>query len=206
MNLKEAFQAQNKIDELFNQAANYLMDFENVTKTLEKHFRSKSANEKDEELDVTNYDKKIYDANKVIKFLLFLIDEREKLAKAIREKKFAMDFDFDSSVDVNKNRHAALNIFRKMQDLKSSSVLKKNYGIGYVFNNEGNQTSYKYDVEIIKTIDFDRKKVRELVKKMQKKADEISNEIDSILVNTQIDYELPFDSHGNLAVILEEFA
>ena len=71
MNLKEAFQAQNKIEELFNTFTRYLEIDPNVTRVVEKHFRSKAAVEQiDETLDVTNYDIKIYDTNKVIDFLL----------------------------------------------------------------------------------------------------------------------------------------
>ena len=70
MNLKEAFQAQNKIEELFNTFTGYLGIERNVTRVIEKHFRSKAADAQiDETLDVTNYDLKIYDTNKVIDFL-----------------------------------------------------------------------------------------------------------------------------------------
>ena len=205
MNLKEAFQAQNKIEDLFQTLAAYLSNEENITLTKEKHFRSKAAQgQLDEELDVTNYDRKTYETNKAIKFLLFLIEEREKISTAIHAAKATMNFDLDSAVDVNKKRHAAIEVFRNLRQLKSTGILKKNFGTGYVFNNEGNQTSYKYDVEVVKTIDFDRNKIRDIVKNLQEKADAISNEIDSALINTQVDYVLPFDAHANLIEILDD--
>ena len=34
----------------------------------------------------------------------------------------------------------------------------------YVFNNDGNQTTYCYDIDRIMTIDYDRNKAREMVK------------------------------------------
>ncbi len=207
MNLKEAFQAQNKLNELFAHFTGYLEIERNVTTVHEKHFRSKSAQGQiDEVLDVTNYDSKIYSANKVIDFLLVLIDEREKLSKAIHSAKAKLEMDIDSAVNVNTKRHSAASVLREMTLLKSKSLLQKNGGTGYVFNNEGNQTNYRYDVEVVTTIDFDRNKVRALVKKLQAKADEVSAQIDAALINTPVDYVLPFDSHANAAEILEEFS
>ena len=206
MNLKEAFQAQNKINELFEHFTDYLEIEQNVTKIVEKHFRQKAADGQiDETLDVTNYDNKIYDTNKVINFLVFLIGEREKIAKAIHAAKSQMTFDIDTAVDVNKKRHNAAGVLRELRQLKSKSILRKNAGTGYVFNKEGNQTNFRYDVEVVTTIDFDRNKVRDLVQKLQVEADKISAEIDAALINTQVDYILPFDSHASAAEILEEF-
>ena len=206
MNLKEAFQAQNTLENLFERVNEYLLEVDNVTITKEKHFRSKAAEGQiDEEMDVTNYNTKIFDVNKMIDFLVFLIGEREKLAHAIHTAKLKMNFDLDSAVDVNKKRHLAINILRNMRQIKSSSVLRKNGGTDYIFNKEGNQTTFRYDVERITTIDFDRNKVRDLLKKLQEKADAVSNEIDAALINTQVDYIIPFDPHADVAEIFEDF-
>lgn len=206
MNLKEAFQAQNKLKELFVEFAYYLKDEENVTTVQEKHFRSKAAEgQLDEILDLTNYDKKIYPTDKVIDFLLVVLDEREKLYSAIHAAKSKMPFDIDTAIDVNKRRHAVTKILREMRNFKSTSVLRKNAGTSYVFNKEGNQTTYRYDVERVTKIDFDRAKVRAIVEKLQTQADEISNKVDAALINTQVDYVFPFDPHASAAEILEEF-
>ena len=207
MNLKEAFQAQNKINELFEHFTNYLQSERNITTVTEKHFRRKAAaGQIDEVLDVTNYDDKIYDTNKVINFLMVLIDERAKIAKAIHAAKSKMTFDIDTAVDVNKKRHKTAEVLRELRQLKSKSLLRKNAGTGYVFNNDGNQTDFRYDVEVVTTIDFDRNKVRDLVLKLQVEADNISNEIDAALIGTQVDYVLPFDPHASAAEILEDFS
>ena len=206
MNLKEAFQAQNTLENLFARVNEYLLEIDNVTITKEKHFRSKAAEgQVDEEIDVTNYNTKIFNVNKMLDFLVFLVGEREKLAHAIHTAKLKMDFDLDSAVDVNKKRHLAINILRNMRQVKSSSVLRKNGGTDYIFNKEGNQTTFRYDVERITTIDFDRNKVRDLLKKLQEKADTVSNEIDAALINTQVDYTVPFDSHADVSEIFEDF-
>ena len=204
MNLKEAFQAQNKIEKLFDFVSGYLNDGKNLVSITEKHLRSKAADgQADENINIVVDNK--FPPDKVIDFLMLLIDEREKLAKAIHSAKSSMQFDLDSAVDVNKKRHLAAATLRELRQFKSSSLLEKNAGVGYVFNKEGNQTTYRYDIERVKTIDFDRNRVRELIKKLQAKADRVSNEIDAALISTTVKYKLPFDLNaGNLEVI-EDF-
>ena len=206
MNLKEAFQAQNIINDLSDHAANYLNQTDNVVTIKEKHFRSKAVEgQSDEEIDTTNYESKKFPADKVIDFMIMLIDEREKLAHAINAAKLKMDFDLDAAVYSNRKRHALASTLDRLVSLKSSHIIHKNQGRGYVFNKEGNQTEYRYDVERIQTIDFDRNKLRKLIKNIYAKADSISNEIDKALIHTQVDYIFPFDIHGDNDSIIEDF-
>ena len=200
MNLKEAFQAQNKIEELFNFVSDYLDDEKNLISVTEKHFRSKAAEgQQDEKINVAVDNK--FPPDKVINFLMMLIDEREKLARAIHAAKSSRKFDLDSAVDVNKKRHNVLETLRTLRNFKSSSRLEKNSGVGYVFNKEGNQTTYRYDIERVKTIDFDRNRVRNLIKKLQTQANKISNEIDAALISTTV----KFDMNATNLEIIEDF-
>lgn len=204
MNLKEAFQAQNKLESLFEFVSGYLGDGKNLVSVTEKHFRSKAAEgQQDEKINIVVEDK--FPPDKVIDFFLVLIDEREKLARAIHAAKSSMTFDLDSAVDVNKKRHLAAERLRTLRNFKSSSLLEKNAGVGYVFNKDGNQTTYRYDIERVKTIDFDRNRVRELIEKVQDKADKVSNEIDAALISTTVNYKLPFNVHATSYEIIEDF-
>ena len=204
MNLKEAFQAQNKIEKIFDFVSGYLGDEKNLTSVTEKHFRSKAAEgQPDEKIEVVVDNK--FPPDKVIEFYLMLIDERERLARAIHTAKNSMKFDLDSAVDVNKKRHLAAETLRGLRQFQSSGLLQKNAGVGYVFNKEGNQTTYRYDIERVKTIDFDRTRVRNLIKKIQAEADKVSNEIDAALIATNVRYKLPFDAHAGALEVLEEF-
>ena len=204
MNLKEAFQAQNKIEKLFDFFSGYLDDEKNLISVTEKHLRSKAVEgQQDEKIDIIVDNK--FPPDKVIDFLLMLIDEREKLAKAIHAAKASMKFDLDSAVDVNKKRHSAAETLRGLRNFKSSSQLEKNAGVGYVFNKEGNQTTYRYDIERVKTIDYDRNRVRELIKKIQTQANKVSNEIDAALIITTVKYKLPFDMNATNLEIIEDF-
>ena len=204
MNLKEAFQAQNKIEKLFDFFSGYLDDEKNLISVTEKHLRSKAVEgQQDEKIDIIVDNK--FPPDKVIDFLLMLIDEREKLAKAIHAAKSSMKFDLDSAVDVNKKRHSAAETLRGLREFKSSSLLEKSAGVGYVFNKEGNQTTYRYDIERVKTIDYDRNRVRELIKKIQTQANKVSNEIDAALIITTVKYKLPFDMNATNLEIIEDF-
>ena len=204
MNLKEAFQAQNKIEKLFEFVSGYLDDEKNLVSVTEKHFRSKAAEgQPDEKISIAVDNK--FPPDKVIDFLRMLIDEREKLAKAIHNAKASMKFDLDSAVDVNKKRHNACETLRGLRQFQSSSLLQKNAGVGYVFNKEGNQTTYRYDIERVKTIDYDRNRVRDLIDKLQVQADKISNEIDAALISTPVNYTLPFDMHASNMEVIEDY-
>lgn len=204
MNLKEAFQAQNKIEKLFGFVVDYLNEEKNLISTTEKHFRSKAAEgQPDEKINIVVEDK--FPPDKVIDFFIMLIDEREKIARAIHAAKTSMKFDLDSAVDVNKKRHLAVETLRGLREFKSSSLVGKNAGIGYVFNKEGNQTTYRYDIETIKTIDFDRNRVRKLIEKLQATANKISNEIDAALISTNVKYKLPFDVNASELEIIEDY-
>ncbi|MBE8954770.1 MAG: formate dehydrogenase [Quinella sp. 2Q5] len=204
MNLKEAFQAQNKIERLFEFVSGYLDDEKNLISVTEKHFRSKAAQgQPDENINIVVDDK--FPTDKVIDFLLVLIDEREKISRAIHAAKRSMSFDLDSAVDVNKKRHAACERLRTLRNFKSSALIEKNAGVGYVFNKDGNQTTYRYDIERVKTIDFDRNRVRELIAKLQATADKVSREIDAALIATTVDYTLPFDMHASNLEVIEDY-
>lgn len=204
MNLKEAFQAQNKIEDLFDFVSGYLDDEKNLISVTEKHLRSKVADtQPDEKIKIVVDDK--FPPDKVIDFMLMLIDERKKIAKAIHAAKSSMKFDLDSAVDVNKKRHLALERLRTLRNFKSSSLLEKSAGVGYVFNKDGNQTTFRYDIERVKTIDFDRNRVRKLIAKLQAKADKISREIDAALIATTVDYKLPFDAHAGALEVIEDY-
>lgn len=204
MNLKEAFQAQNTLEKLFSFVAGYLGDEEKLISVTEKHLRSKAAEgQQDEKIDIVVENK--FPPDKVIEFFMVLLEERDKLARAIHAAKSSMEFDLDSAVDVNKKRHLVAATLRDLRQLKSSSLLEKNAGVGYIFNTEGNQTTYRYDIERVKTIDFNRNHVRELIVKLQAEADNISNNIDSALVSTTVDYEMPFDMHASTLEVIEDF-
>ena len=205
MNLKEAFQAQNKIGELLDYIGRYLSDEDNVMTVTEKHLRSKAlAGQQDDSVDVSRKSEEMFEVGKLIGIWQQLMEEKEQLGLAIGKAKAGMDFNLDSAVDANKSRRSFLMTLQRLANRKSSHELQKDEGRGYVFNNDGNQTTYCYDIDRIMTIDYDRNKVRAMVKELTRESDEVSIKIDEALLHTQVDYEPKFDLAGEESFIIEE--
>ena len=205
MNLKEAFQAQNKIGELMSYINRYLSDSDNVMTITEKHLRSKAlAGQQDDTVDVSRKADEGFDVGRLLGIWQELMGEKERLGAAIGKAKAGMDFKLDAAVDANKSRRAFLGMLQELANRKSSHELQKGEGRGYVFNNDGNQTSYCYDIDRILTIDYDRNKVRAMVKELNRASDEVSIKIDEALLKTQVDYTPKFDLAGENRFIFEE--
>ena len=205
MNLKEAFQAQNKIGELMTYITRYLSDSDNVMTITEKHLRSKAlAGQQDDTVDVSRKAEEGFDVGRLLGIWQELMGEKERLGAAIGKAKAGMGFNLDAAVDANKSRRAFLGMLQELANRKSSHELQKGEGRGYVFNNDGNQTSYCYDIDRILTIDYDRNNVRTMVKELTHASDEVSIKIDEALLQTQVDYAPKFDLAGENRFILEE--
>ena len=205
MNLKEAFQAQNKISELLSHITRYLSDEDNVMTITEKHLRSKAlAGQQDESVDVSRKSEENFDVVRLLGIWQELMVEKERLGLAVGKAKAGMDFNLDAAVDGNKSRRAFLSMLQGLANRKSSHELQKGEGRGYVFNNDGNQTSYCYNIDRIQTIDYDRNKVRAMVKEMTRASDEVSIKIDEALLQTKVEYTPKFDLAGENEFILEE--
>lgn len=205
MNLKEAFQAQNKLGELMRYIILYLSDSDNVMTITEKHLRSKAlAGQQDESVDASCKAEEAFDVGQLLGIWEELMEEKNRLSTAIGKAKADMDFNLDAAVDENKSRRAFLSTLQGLANRKSSHELEKGAGRGYVFNNEGNPTSYCYDIDRIMTIDYDRSKVRAMVKEMNRISDEVSIKIDEALLRTHVDYTPRFDLAGENKFILEE--
>ena len=205
MNLKEAFQAQNKLGELMGYIILYLSDSDNVMTITEKHLRSKAlAGQQDESVDASCKAEEGFDVGRLLGIWEELMEEKNRLSTAIGKAKADMDFNLDAAVDENKSRRAFLSTLQKLANRKSSHELEKGAGRGYVFNNEGNPTSYCYDIDRIMTIDYDRNKVRAMVKELNRLSNEVSIKIDEALLQTPVDYTPRFDLAGENKFILEE--
>ena len=205
MNLKEAFQAQNKLGELMRYIILYLSDSDNVMTITEKHLRSKAlAGQQDESVDASCKAEEGFDVGRLLGIWEELMEEENRLSTAIGKAKADMDFNLDAAVDENKSRRAFLSTLQGLANRKSTHELEKGAGRGYVYNNEGNPTSYCYDIDRIMTIDYDRSKVRAMVKELNRLSNEVSIKIDEALLRTHVDYTPRFDLAGENKFILEE--
>lgn len=209
MNLKEAFRFQNKLQSMMDEAQSILGSTANITKVQNTYLRKKVMTEAENETTIdapaTEYSEQI---TLVAEFLLHLLSEREKLSVAIFQAKAGLNLPagLDGEVGLNSKRQEVAGLFRRMAGLRSSEVLIPNGGTGYRFNNEGNQVSYRCDVKRVTTINFDRNKIRKMCGDLSKKSDEVSASLDSVLVNTRVEYTVPFDVNDTFAEAFEAFA
>ena len=203
MNLKEAFRYQNKLQWLMTEAEEILRRDRKVVKVEQTALLHKVNPDAVDETTIepadTVYADQITD---IAVLLMFLLGERERLSRAIREAKKAMDMDFDGEVSLNTRRQELASIFRNMVQLRSSETVISGGGVGYKFNAEGNQVSYRCDLKTVTTINFDRSKIRSYAAALSRKADEISADLDKRMVTTEVSYEPPFDVNDTFAEVL----
>jgi len=206
MNLKEAFRFQNKLQGLVEETTRILSRDSNVTKVQTTYLRHKVMPEAEDEttIDVPDHD---YADNitELVEFALYLFGEREKLSAAIRKAKNALPIDLDSETSLNSGRQQLMKLLLRMNDLRSTEVVAPNGGIGYRFNAEGNQVSYKCDLKRVTTINFDRSVIRKHAAALSRRSDEFSTEIDRCIVNAEVAYEAPFDVNDSLAEVFASY-
>ena len=191
MNLKEAFQMQKALSRLMEEAASYLDDTDNIMTVTEKHLRSKVVPEQaDEAVDCSEKSRMAYNPMTVLRAWHALMEEKERLGRAITAAKAGLALNFDTAAEENKARRRFLQTLAHMAEQRSESRRKRGAGKGYVFNKDGNQTPYCYDIEVVKTIDYDRNAVRRMQDTLAKKAADTSRGLDDALVRTEVDFAL----------------
>lgn len=203
MTLKEAFRYQNKIGSLTAEALGILGKEKNVTKVQKTTLQSKVVSGAEDvtvvEIPDTDFGDNI---TEIVSMVMFLLGEREKLTYAIREAKAGMAVDFDGEVALNTKRQEVAKVLQQMNEIRSSEVVYSGAGTGFKFNSDGNQVSYRCDLKKVVSINFDRNKTRSYASGLTKKADKISAELDRAMVNTEVNYEAPFDVNCSFAEVL----
>lgn len=207
MNLKEAFRFQNKLGTLMDEAQSILGRDANITKVENTYLRKKVFDGAENETVIDTPPTEFADRiTEMVGFLMHLMEQREKLSKAIHAAKNALPIDMDSEVGLNAKRQEVARVLKRMADVRNSEVVITGGGTGYRFNQEGNQVSYRCDVKRVTTINFDRKVARNFAAEMNRKADVISAELDRCLVNSEVAYEAPFDVNDSFAEIFGAYA
>ncbi len=135
-----------------------------------------------------------------VDFTVRALEEKEKLSLAILAAKKTTKVDIDHSVAMNKKRQEFICTLKQMDRVKDRE--EKSDGLDYKFNQEGNQVIYHYDIDEVITIDFDRKDIKGLIKKLTKQCDELSIVLDGLLVTTEVDYTPVFDINDSLEDII----
>jgi hypothetical protein len=204
MVLKEAFRYQNYLGTLINNATSYLSNIDNVTKKKQEHLRNKSnPDAEDETMDVPKKSELEYTPNQIIDFMVNVLSEKEKLSNAIDIAKATAKINIDSSIANNKQKQNITYTLSRIADLKANEKITR--GTGYRFNQEGNQVPYYYDVKEITTIDFDRNKVKAIIKKLRGESDDTSNTLDKLQVEIDVEYSPVYDLNDSFEDCLDIF-
>ncbi len=192
MNLKEAFRYQNFLDELLGTAYSYLNNKNFVVSTVETHLKSQvNPDAKDEVIEVQKpYDVE-FTPNELIDFVVKVVNEKEKISNIISDAKMRTEIDIDVAIALNKKKQGFARVLQSLSNIKSGEKVKN--ASDYKFNTDGNQVSYYYKINEVTQIDFNRHDVRGLYKKLLKETDEVSTKLDSILINTELDFNPSWD-------------
>ena len=206
MNLKEAFRFQNKLQSLMDEAERILADDRNITQVKVTALYKKAMPEQENETTVEPAPSEYADhIDAVAAFLLHLLGEREKLSRAIRAAKERQEMDMDSEVSLNSTRQSLASFFHHMVDLRNSEKLLPGGATGYRFNAEGNQVPFRCDAKRVVTIHYDRNRVRSYLKQLTEKSDQVSARLDRCLMNSQVDYDAPFDVNDSFAAVFGDY-
>lgn len=209
MNLKEAFRFQNKIQELISKSEEILRNESNVMLVTNTVLKSKVDREATDEVTKEQSKFTLFDLSMKVTtladFLMYLLDQRRELSIAIQKAKADLPVDLDAETALNAKRQEIAAVFSNMVSLRNSETILSKGGIGYRFNAEGNQTPYKCDIKVVRTINFDRNKVKAYLKKLNADSDAISSKLDLCLVTSMVDYNAPFDVNDGFAEIFDGF-
>lgn len=214
MNLKESYQYQNFLKELYTQTYMNLREL-NVVKTVRTHYRSRAAEGAiDETVDETTarpFGDVPVDA--VISFTDAIICERERLSSAISDAKHCAKIDIpgcngidlDAELSANKLRYQMITRLESLAALKPETV-RKSTGKDFKFNAEGNQTAYTYPVEEVVSVDFNRDELRSYLKHLKTIAAERSMRAEKAMLETSVNFEPTFDMSDNYMDVLTAYA
>ena len=187
MNLKEAFTYQNFYDRILAQVREYFSATNSTYITTFTHLKS-AVNPEAEDVVVvdTQTEKLPYTVDTIIAFAMDVLKEKEKMYMAIRKAKESVEFDIDSAIGINKERNYFCNV------LKNSLYSRKecehvSEGRDYKFNVNGEQVPYTYKINEKITLEYDKKKIKKIIKELEASSNENSKQVDLMNVNLQVD-------------------
>jgi len=203
MNLKESFRYQKFLNEMLGLAHFSITSYSHSMETTKIHHRNKTNPDAEDITEVVKPDTAFYPNDDVVDFMVWLVSEKEKLTRAISTAKAEAEIDIDAAVETNKFRQSVNSAIKKMSKYTPAKTVEK--GTDYKFNNEGNQVPYYYDIEVVSNEAYDKGKAKKVMRSMISAADETSAKIDSVMINTVVDYTPIFDVNESFDDVMEEF-
>ena len=201
MILKDSFRMQNYLTDLMQQMIVFLSKTDHVMKTRKIHQYSKGMPEK-EDVSMIVRESEMRSGN-MMELLLDVLEEKEKLVLAINRAKASAPEDIDVSLASNKARQEVIRRFRALAQLKSSE--SEEMERDYYITPTGVQDAYMYPLKTIRTIDFDRNRVKGIIKRLQKESDAVSSRIDLLNLTLEVDHEPKYELGESLEDVYEKF-
>ena len=213
ISLKESFRVLSCIDKTISSLTSYLSNKNNSISILEKHFKEKSNPEaKDEEIDTTTI-REYADASTIdiISLMQSLIAEKTKLEISVEiakrniviETKYNNNLSLDSAISNAKQSRNLAGVLNSLLNIKTDE--QKTQKNGFKFNLEGNETTYRYDVVVIKEINFDKNIVSNNYKQLLENADKLSVAIEKNMMEEIVEYEFPYSIHDSTSDIVGKY-
>ncbi len=206
MNLKESFRYQNFIKSMFDETTSSIATIAHAYNVTRLHKKSEANPEATDTTELPE-EADFHSNDDVILLMMALIQEKVDLCAAIAEAKAAVlksdGLSIDQATECNKMRRDAARALRNMMRFKKRKSVER--GVSYKINAEGNQSQYYYDIEVDKEEAYDREKAKELSKSLSEDADFVSNEIDSCMVNCQVNFKPSFDVNDSFDDVMEKF-
>lgn len=200
MTLKEAFRYKNFMTKLTAELNLAVARGDNLFTTTKTHLR-RAANPDAEDMTELVVNQNPVDITAAIKLYDRLVMETDKLTAAIETAKHAMPNCLDAMIQSNIRRKNMADAIKGILQAKASET--QGTATGHKFNAEGNQTPYVYQTVTTKTENFNRADLKTKYQQLRTTSDETSAAIDSLMVNTVVDYTAPWNVNHTLADILE---
>lgn len=204
MTLKDAFRYQKFLKETVDTTLYHLRDTAITTKTTSIHKLCEVDAVLTDKIEVSTDSRTFgYTADQLVAFLSFLLEERSKVSEAISISKRYHTVDIDANIAENKILRNVASALRDLDRLKTTK--RTSVGSAYRFNAEGNQIPCRYNIESVTEIDFDRKTVKSMYKKLYSDADERSAAVDDALLSLRVLHEPALNINDSFEDMLDAF-
>lgn len=214
LNIKEAGRYANFLHRNIDLLKNFLINDTLIYNTREEHLKSKVLKNESDEIKLIEEKSDLnISLEDAVHLIDLLINKKMELSMAINNAKAETLVDWvengeklplDTAIEYSKNlRSFAISPLEDLTLNRSEEYIKD--GIGYLINNEGNQSQYRYEIKVIKKINYDRNIVKDLYKKTLNKADLLSAAIDKAMLKKSIDFEMEYNIHDSLEDLIESF-
>lgn len=212
MNLKNAFRYSNFLTEQISQLQSLTYASKNYTTTKVTSFKSKAIKDEEDTIEILEVDRD-FDCkmNDIYFIILDLISEKTKLEAEIALAKSGnkidwkingQEVDLDTAVSYNRAIRKTVECFSKFEKLTSTT--EKTKGSDYTFNINNEQVMYRYDVERVVEIDYDKDVIKAKNRKLKSEADSISDAIDAFMLKDIVSFEAKYDINSSMQDIVTD--